>query len=658
MQFLIDFLFLLVVVYGFGTLLSTVFCSSLVKSISFAPLFSFGGLFLISAVRCAVGLTSSWRGIVLPFCAISAIAFCINWVIKSKCHDSNPPELCCTPADFRLLGLYVTVGALVASFVFIKTLDTAASFFQGYDNYYHINTVRQYLTTGYYCSFPVTQYPNLWHCLTAITASFGSSAIPTAINAFNFLLVGFVIPTSVYLLMETVFHEDKRIVFAGAFTTFLCNTFPWNYVCNGPLYALLIGWALLPISMALFASFCSSKTLRSLTHLFVAFCASCLVLVVAHPSVIFAGIAILTPLGCYSAFSAMRSHGFSRVSSCAVAIIFFFAVYSLWNYCFKSPLFAGVVNFSWTAPLTISIAFSNAFVGSLSSAHSPQFLLMFLVMLGFLFVIRKPRYRWLAFSLCIAAFICIVSEGVDGYWRHFFCGFWYNDWNRLTGLYGFMLAFLAAPGLASFLQASSTLYEYYSNDETSCNLSHFYLCVCSFLLIIVMLPSFSIQDGIYVTPFGYVRNRLFEYNDLSENAYCYDSDEIAFTDKVKKIVGDSRVLNYPYDGSCFAYAISDLNIVNRSWWVDDLDESHPTALMRMKIDQVATDENVRRACAQEDVSYILILDYGHMFGDGVFNYTHRVPQAWTGITSVTDSTPGMELMLSEGDMRLYKIIES
>lgn len=42
--------------------------------------------------------------------------------------------------------------------------------------------------------------------------------------------------------------------------------------------------------------------------------------------------------------------------------------------------------------------------------------------------------------------------------------------------------------------------------------------------------------------------------------------------------------------------------------------------MRMKINQIITDKDVQKDCNQEDVSYVLLLDYEHPFGEGVFNY--------------------------------------
>ena len=32
------------------------------------------------------------------------------------------------------------------------------------------------------------------------------------------------------------------------------------------------------------------------------------------------------------------------------------------------------------------------------------------------------------------------------------------------------------------------------------------------------------------------------------------------------------------------------------------------------------------------------------------------PDQWTGIDAINDQTPGFEVVLSEGDMRLYRIV--
>ena len=125
-----------------------------------------------------------------------------------------------------------------------------------------------------------------------------------------------------------------------------------------------------------------------------ALCASYLVLVVAHPSVIFAGIVILTPFGAHVSFASMRSRGFSCFISCIVAAAFLLCVLVFWVYCFRFPLFAGVVNFPRAAQTSLSQAISDAIVGSLSEAHSPQPMLMLLTLLGLIFVLSDSLEAW------------------------------------------------------------------------------------------------------------------------------------------------------------------------------------------------------------------------------------------------------------------------
>ena len=176
------------------------------------------------------------------------------------------------------------------------------------------------------------------------------------------------------------------------------------------------------------------------------------------------------------------------------------------------------------------------------------------------------------------------------------------------------------------------------------------------VFLLTFFPTFNLSGlGSVKTGFGTVRDTLYQYNTMSEDAQCYSKEEIVFADKVKGIVGDSRVLNYPYDGSCFSYALNDLNVVFSFWYYVDLDKTVPENLLRMSIDEVASDAGVQRACIIEDVEYVMILDYGHLFGEGVFNYSNRVPEAWSGLASLSDSTPGFDLVLSEGDMRLYRV---
>jgi hypothetical protein len=63
--------------------------------------------------------------------------------------------------------------------------------------------------------------------------------------------------------------------------------------------------------------------------------------------------------------------------------------------------------------------------------------------------------------------------------------------------------------------------------------------------------------------------------------------------------------------------------------------------------------DVASALAQDDVHYLMILD---QYGDLGGQFPPYEPAQWIGIESVTDETPGFEVLLSQGRMRLYRIV--
>ena len=80
--------------------------------------------------------------------------------------------------------------------------------------------------------------------------------------------------------------------------------------------------------------------------------------------------------------------------------------------------------------------------------------------------------------------------------------------------------------------------------------------------------------------------------------------------------------------------------------------------IRQGMDKITLDDDVRNAVASTGAEYLLLLDEGVPYDEGKWLTTYHegyVP-LWAGLNNVTDETPGLELVLSEGDdMRLYKI---
>ena len=75
--------------------------------------------------------------------------------------------------------------------------------------------------------------------------------------------------------------------------------------------------------------------------------------------------------------------------------------------------------------------------------------------------------------------------------------------------------------------------------------------------------------------------------------------------------------------------------------------------MRHSLSSYANDESVRNVLSQINAKYVLLLDSSHS-SDRRHVITYR-PEEWLGIDSVSEAADGFELVLEEGDMKLYRI---
>ena len=137
----------------------------------------------------------------------------------------------------------------------------------------------------------------------------------------------------------------------------------------------------------------------------------------------------------------------------------------------------------------------------------------------------------------------------------------------------------------------------------------------------------------------------------------YGPEEMEFIEEVKSIVpADAVVLNEPNDGTTFAYGIDDLNVYYR--YVSSYggsDESDVSKTVRRSLDVIAFDPSVAEAVEAIGAVYLVTLDLdGRTDGNHcLFSYEE---EDWFGIDRVDDDTAGFEVVLSRGDMRLYRIV--
>ncbi|MEG0324664.1 MAG: DUF6541 family protein, partial [Raoultibacter sp.] len=151
-------------------------------------------------------------------------------------------------------------------------------------------------------------------------------------------------------------------------------------------------------------------------------------------------------------------------------------------------------------------------------------------------------------------------------------------------------------------------------------------------------------------------NTIMTKND-SQHPRIYDAEEMAFVGEAEKHIPEgSLVINEPDDGSAFAYGVQGLNTYYRYLRTyGETNETRESRVIRSELDRIASDKQVRDAVESIGAEYVLVLDQGEQEGERPRLFTYENGKKWRGIERIRDDTPGFELMLSRGDMRLYHI---
>lgn len=640
LHFLIQVLFSLLVIYGLGFPLVNIIPQLSRIRWGCAPLAS---SFLLSAfanLYVLAGFRTNWLGLIAPIALLDVIALTLHG--KSKAIDQS---------EYLDVALYVAVGVAVASFYYVKPLDGAASFAQGYDNYSHLSTVRSYLDSGFFADGSLVAYPELWRTLTAVVASFDNELVTVAANAVNFVILAAVMPLSVFSFLSVV-TNDRLVVVAGSVISVAFQAFPWAFLFFGPLYPNLIGYALLPVVMSIFVLMTKAESPKSFLFHLLLFALGCLVLLISHPSAIFAGIVLIYPYGVREVYLRSRQQMGGKVVPLLFALAFTLLVCGFWTACYYSPVFAGAVMFNWPAFSSTPQAFASILSLALDRISTQQLALSVLVFVGVVTCILKRGNCWMIVSWCLGCLIYIVDVSKEGWLKHFLAGFWYTDSFRVAAVLALACIPLASIGLSEMLKLVLQLAE--ESDKRRAKLLALLTAA-----IIIFCPSLPLvrssnpsENKVLKTAFGDTYSRLSWYYFLAVGDSTYDSDEISFASRAKEIVGDARVLNFPYDGSIFAYGVSGINVCNRTWGGYGTDGN--MSLINEGVDRVAFDGAIQNAIAEENIRYLIMFDYGNDTGGGL-DRTEYNPDFWTGIEGITDQTDGFTLLLSDGDMRLYRI---
>lgn len=617
--------------------------------------------------------------------------------------------------DWLCLAAYVAFGLALGLYVYVAPLGDPTQFSEGVDNTHHLNSIRSFLDSGVWSSLSVTLYPegsgasidptpgtsfypSGWHMLAAMMVQAVGCEVVVAEHAANFAFIAFVFATSMFLLMRVVFAGRRAVVAVGALLAFSFAMFPWSFTYFGPLYPNLASYACMPAASACFICAVASGISRGERVTWgVAFVIGMVALVLLQTNAVFSVAAFLIAFCVWRVWEASGEVArWRRVLRCVGFAAFAVAV---WTALFYAPPLRSVVTHEWVAFESYPHGLFD--VATMGFRGTAQLGLAFLAFVGAVSTLLRGKgraYAWVTASCTLFCIMYVMDVASNGFIKFFLTGFWYTDSYRVAASavlavvplasWGAYCVFEAVRTWASRLggekahgrsavrgaHASAALQgeaarvappdgragvgaELRVRRSTARMPSVLAGVLVALIALSVYVPG-SVQVGGYQlkTAFQDARDSFGWACDPSTNR-VYSPSEREFVSRVKETVGeDAGIINQPNDGSGFAYGSDDLNVMYRFMrGVGGSGETAQSVAIRTRLNEVATDGEVRAAVRDLGVDYVLQLDHTGGEAKEYFLFCY-VPEEWTGINAVDDDTPGFEVVLSEGDMRLYRIV--
>lgn len=657
-SFLITILFALTVLVVPGYVVLRALNLSVLDGLALSPAISIT-LYCISGAAFGVAGVATSALFQIAFVASVALGFAA--ISKLFCVPKHIEEMM-SPSAFILC----LIAGFVATFCYyILPLDGPDSYVQLFDNAYHANLIRSFVDSSRYSivqasAFPeqalspftnLSFYPAAWHVICAYCVDALNLSVPLAQNAINTVFLSFVWPSSMCLFISSLFGIDSRVVQYSSLFIFAFAAFPWGFLLAGPLYSNFAALCLLPGVATVYKRIVDSLDSFQI-RLACVFLLGLLSLVFAQPNVIFTAAVIMVPYtvhvflkGSGVMFNSWRSRAIASVLFCVSVSLILVLAYS-------SPFLSGVVNNGWSpyAPEIhqgvidyIDLGFRNA---------TAQLTLALLALIGLARCARSSKLRWIlpAYLYFLLSYLNAASTDHGFFGSSFLSGFWYNDVDRIAANVVLLLIPVVAHGfdaMICFVMRCVQTLRYSATSRIVTTSVAFVFMVANYT------PSF-ILAGRGEIPMS-LGQRADRFNELATTAVSLTEDEVAFLYKCKEIAGDDPVLNFPYDGSAFSYMEVGLNTIYRTFFAEEELE-----LLNRHIDEFSSNDLVRDRLDDVGAKYILLLDcYDDEASTMYDDFLEARRDLWTGFLDgkLASEESELEIVLSEGDMRLYRVPE-
>ena len=343
-----------------------------------------------------------------------------------------------------------------------------------------------------------------------------------------------------------------------------------------------------------------------------------------------------------------------------------------------------------------------------------QPILFVFALVGVVAVLASRRNCWIIVSFALAVLVYVASASFEEVpLRQILTGFWYSEPKRIGSIVGLASMPLVACGLSALYELVAALATRIwgarvsvrradacradarresagqvarigqvggcANDRDRGNVSDCLSAngegVCRMRAALAAVFALAFVGVVFFAPYDPPANQ--EHLDQSQNVQepdataanisalqgmalyakmnyenpVLDREEVAFIQEAAATIGPNQaVINLPYDGSLIAYGLTGLkSYYLERYGYEGAHETPESALIRTELSEISTRADVLEAVQDTGCRYVLILKRDK---DIVYDFD---PLLWQGISDIDDATPGFTPVLSEGDMRLYRI---
>lgn len=649
-----------------------------VVALAAGPLVSVVAYGAMGVVLAALGVPASTLLVAGPPVLLGLVLLAGRRVLR---HAGEKDRGARTPPARRrelvVLALYVAAGVAVTALMLVSSLPTPDDFVQAWDNVAHFNIVRSMSQSGVWSTLSVTYYPGdaaavnplevgahyypaAWHVLAVMLVDALGASVTCAANVVNAVACGVVLPMGAYLLLARVLPRNPRAVALGALVCLAFPSVPWNLIPRWTLYPNLLSLALLPAVIAAFMALAAPAACRSSrVRAAAVFLVGCAALYLAQPNSVFSAAVFLAPWVGWRLYAWRRSRGDARGRAWAWVGAWALFVVALWALLLHLPFLSGVVEYYWGPVASLQDCVDGVF-GLSFAAGPPRYALRLLVAVGLVAALLTPRLRWLPVPFAYSCVAFVVAGGMDTPLKNVLAGFWYTDPYRMAAMAALFAVPLAALGAGEVVRAARRLLSRWPRVARAGG-----ALVAALVATGLYLPALLARLGLPALHwpadnFYALAQEFSQKHDAAARA-GYDAEKIAFVGRALEVTGeDGVVLNQPYDGSAYAYGVSGMNVVYRymsGYGATDEDwiERDASRYLRTRLvgGLAGTDPLAAEALEELGVEYLLVLDRDVEEMEAAF--TPFVAADWAGMLAVDDDTPGLEVLLAEGDMRLYRV---